>query len=174
MYTKEEVKELAKEIAAFALVIVVIVLAIHGLVKANDYINASLNKPVQNATAYQVAEELLALKIRVLEDSVLAKLALCETGGVQEPDGAITFDTNRKASVGRYQFQITTVQHYHQLIYGVELNRAQSIMLAINPAPSTELAREIIFNTEDGIENWRACDKKHNLALEISLINRLK
>lgn len=137
------------------------------------------NEPDVDQIVEQRTQEAISSKITQLEDEVLDTLAKCETGGVEEPDGAILYDRAanndvRRMSIGRYMFQRRTIQHYIKTFEGREISKAEAITIAITPELSTELARKIIFTTENGHKNWFNCSKKHDLPGKIDLINQLR
>lgn len=118
-------------------------------------------------------------KIHELENNVLETLAQCETGSLEEPDGAIVYDTAasgdiRRMSIGRYMFQRRTIIHYVKKFEGREIGKAEAIAIAIDPELSTELARKVLFGTAKGSREWYNCDKKHDLKGKIQLINELR
>ena len=122
----------------------------------------------------EIAQMMLNGKITELQDAILDDLSLnCETKGIKEPDGAIILDVNGQMSIGRYMYQIKTVQlfvkHFHQR----DISRAEAIAIAIDPVQSTELTRKILFEYENGARNWYNCTNKLNLNQQINLINKL-
>ena len=127
------------------------------------------------------AAQLFAAKIEALQNSVLEQLSLhCEAQGLKEPDGAIVFDSNEVASIGRFQFQVLTVQYYVQVFEEKEIDRAEAIRIAIDKEQATELARSIIFNdTVDndkevgGLWNWKNCTRKLNLVPQVEAIKSI-
>lgn len=115
-----------------------------------------------------------AEKVRHLQDGVLETLSVgCESKGVKEPDATIILDSNSRMSIGRFQFQITTVQHYHKKFYGNEISRAEAISIAISKDRATELARKIIFEETGGIGNWVNCAKARGLVPKVEIIKQL-
>ncbi len=119
-------------------------------------------------------EEVLQGRITELQNDVLDQLSLgCETKGIKEPDAAIILDTNNKMSIGRYMYQITTVQYYYQKIYDEEITRVEAIQIAIDKERATELTRAILFTQKGGAKNWFICSKKLNLESQINLINKI-
>ena len=70
------------------------------------------------------ADQTMESKVEDLKKQVVADLAAkCETKGVKEPDAAIILDTNDRMSIGAWQFQITTVQHYIKVFEKREIDR---------------------------------------------------
>ena len=118
--------------------------------------------------------EYLQERIKMLQDSILHDLSIeCEVKGVDEVDGIIVFDTNNKASIGRFQFQIATVQHYVKVFEDRNINKAEGISIAIDAEAATELARSIIFHETGGIWNWTNCANHLDLAPKITIIKEL-
>lgn len=115
-------------------------------------------------------------KIDELKQEVLNTLSLgCEVKGVEDPDGALVFDKNEKASVGRFQFQINTVKHYYKVLYEQDITNSEAIAIAIDPDRATQLAKDIIFTTDAGVDSdWVNCSKWHNLQREVDIIKKLE
>ena len=119
------------------------------------------------------AEEIIQEKIKNLQDDVLAQLANCESGNTKEPDGAIILDTNGQMSIGRYMYQIDTVQRFVKHFYKKDITRREAIIYAVTPEKSTELTRRILFEYENGARNWYNCSKKLNIPQQVKLIKKL-
>ena|SRR3990167_3412032 len=119
------------------------------------------------------AGRLVQEKITGLENVVLADLANCESGGTKDPNGVIIFDTNNKASIGRYQWQRESVIHYYNVLHGKKISQAEAIAIAIDPVKATELTRAVLFETEKGYTNWLICSKRNNIAERVKIINSL-
>jgi hypothetical protein len=66
-------------------------------------------------------------------------------------------------------FKVGTIQHF---VKG--LTEFQAIALASNKAESRELASYIIFETKDGIYNWKNCMTKHNLLGRVNFVKQLE
>lgn len=137
---------------------------------------------IENVTVYTKSAEAevinnLPEKITELENEVMADLASCETRGVNEPDAAIILDTNDAMSIGRYMYQIRTVQHYAHVFYDVELSRKEAIQVAIDAHPDISLddmTRKVIFEDSKGIDNWYNCNVKLGLEAKIEIIKSLR
>lgn len=113
-------------------------------------------------------------KIKELQNIILDDLSLnCETKGIKEPDAAIIYDTNGEMSIGRFMFQIKTVQLFVKHFEQRDITRLESIKIAIDPEQSKELARKILFEYENGVRNWHNCNVKLNLAKQIELVKRV-
>ena len=122
----------------------------------------------------EIATKLLAERIAELENEVLADLAHCETGGIEEPEAQITYDTNGKMSIGVFQWQRESIIDYHVRVKGMEaMTKKEATMLAMDVDESTSLTREVMFTVENGWTHWRNCSNKNNIAQRVTLINQL-
>jgi hypothetical protein len=61
--------------------------------------------------------------IEALKDSVVDRLAKCETHGRPDTGSVVVIDTNNEASIGKLQFQAKTVVHDTKLIEGRSIDR---------------------------------------------------
>ena len=127
-----------------------------------------------NTAKAELTPDKLAEKIVELKQNVLDELSLnCEAKGISEPDGIIILDTNNKMSLGRFQFQITTVQHYVKKFESRDITRREAIEIAIDPERATPLAEKIIFE-EGGLKsNWTNCTNRLQLEKDVEIINKL-
>ncbi|WP_457635811.1 hypothetical protein [Persephonella sp.] len=120
------------------------------------------------------SQKVIDEKIKKLQNEILDELSVgCETKGVKEPDATIILDTNNKMSIGRYQWQIASVQYYYKKIYGKDINRVEAIQIAIDKEKATELTRDVLFTEQEGYKNWWTCSQRLNLKDRINLINKL-
>jgi len=147
--------------------------------KTEPVIMPTIEKVDIDGLVQEATGKALQAKIETLENQVLATLATCETGSLDEPDGAIILDRaasndTRRMSIGRYMFQRRTVIEYVKKFEGREIGKAEAIAISIDPERSTELARKVLFETKNGSKNWYTCSKKHGLAGKIDLINQLR
>jgi len=110
-------------------------------------------------------------KIETLRNDVVAKLQKCESGGVKDPQGLIVFDSNKKASLGSLQFQVTTVIHYYKTLYGKTITNQEAIAIATDDTRAVPLAKDILFSK--GAGDWYNCSVKLGLNKEIELIKKL-
>ena len=137
---------------------------------------------VLSATNRAYADEIITLKpdrlqqkISDLKGEVLDTLAKCESGGRDNESGIIVWDTNNKPSLGKYQFQIATVQHYHLKRTGERLSGRDAILLALDEARARDLAQWVIFDNGKGVRNdWVNCDKWHGLDQKVEVIRSLE
>lgn len=116
----------------------------------------------------------LEVKIAELKQDVLNKLSACESYGTKEPEAAIILDSNSAMSIGKFMFQIKTIQYYVKKFEDRDITRREAIELAINGERAENLAERIIFEDSKGINNWVNCNKKLGLDKEISLIKKLQ
>lgn len=159
-YTSGFVKMSTVVIVAFALV----------LIGVSYVTGAHRAEPVMFQKAEIEFKEREAAKVLALQNEVLETLSGCETRDIKERDATIILDTNNKMSIGRYQFQITTVQWYYKKLFNKEINRVEAIQIAVDEERATELARAIIFDSTGGIHNWVNCARKHNLVEKVTII----
>ena len=126
---------------------------------------------------FAAKETSLESKISELKAEVLTKLAACESGSTVEPEAAIILDTNNKMSIGKYMWQVASVQHYVKLFYGKEVSRKDATLIALNAyseIPVDELTEKVIFEDDKNLENWHNCSKAKGLYAELDFINRLE
>lgn len=129
-----------------------------------QWVNTHLAPVVQAETVDYEAES----QTLIGQNNILDELSLgCETKGVKEPDAAIILDTNNKMSIGRFMFQITTVQYYVKKFEGRTINRHDAILIALNPIEAKELARKIVFQGHAVEGNWYNCTVAHKLLEQI-------
>lgn len=112
-------------------------------------------------------------KLSVLKDGVVSSLKGCESAGYKESDGVIILDTNGLMSIGPLQFQKKTVQHYYKTLYSKEITGKEAVEIALSDEKASALAKDIIFTTDKGIQNWINCDKKLGLSAEIKVLKKL-
>jgi hypothetical protein len=112
-------------------------------------------------------------RVDTLKSAVVTKLAICESGNTKDSDGLIIFDTNKKASIGRYQFQVATVQHYYKILYQKTITSKEAIEIAIDADLAGSLAKDIMFKSKNKADDWYNCSVKLGLNKEIDIINKL-
>jgi excinuclease UvrABC helicase subunit UvrB len=125
---------------------------------------------------FAAKETTLKEKIDELQNDLMERLAACESGDTLEPDAAIILDTNNKMSIGKYMWQVASVQHYVKLFYGREVSRKDATLIALNSHPEIsvdELTKKVIFEDDKNLENWHNCSKAKGLYTELEFINRL-
>jgi len=118
--------------------------------------------------------EMYDIKVEALKDAVMAKLSQCESAGHKESDGIIIMDTNNKLSIGQYQWQVSSVQHYYKLMTGKEISKKDAIILALNETEARKLAKFVAFETKNKIgKDWVNCNNKHNLDTQVDMIKSM-
>lgn len=117
-------------------------------------------------------DEGAVLAIESLKDSVIGRLAECETKGRPDAGRVVIVDTNNEVSIGKLQFQPNTVVNYTKLIEGRAIDRKEAIRIALDEARASNLAKKIIFE-KDGLGNWHGCSRKLKLAPEVKRIRAL-
>lgn len=126
------------------------------------------------AYAMEAGPDRLEGKIDELKGEVLDTLAKCESGGKSPDSGVLTWDTNNQHSIGIYQFQIKTVQHYAKVLWKKELTGREAIMLALDPVEARKLAHDVIFTTDRGsASDWVICSRNYGLQEKVDIIKSL-
>ena len=120
----------------------------------------------------------LTEKVNELKGVLVSDLRQCESGGLKESDGLVTFDphpTKKQVQIpsfGLYQFKKSTVQFYYKKFYNKEITGLEAINIALSEEKSSELASEIIFR-DGALNNWFNCSKKLGLQNKLNTINEL-
>jgi hypothetical protein len=114
----------------------------------------------------------LSEKINELKGQLISDLRKCESNGYKEEDGLVVFDSNRVASIGLYQFQVKTVQHYYKKLYGKEIGGKDAILVALDEAQASQLASDIIFK-EGKLSDWVNCTRKVGLEQQLNVIKTI-
>lgn len=113
-------------------------------------------------------------KVEALKDAVMSKLSQCESAGHKESDGIIIMDTNNKLSIGQYQWQISSVQHYYKMMTGNDISKKDAVILALNETEARKLAKFVAFETKNKIgKDWVNCNNKHNLDVQVDMIKSM-
>lgn len=113
----------------------------------------------------------LDVKIDQLKNEVLDTLAKCESGGREV---SIVFDSNAKPSLGNFQWQPHSFQHYHLKRTGEKITERQAVVAALDDVKARELAAYVIFETDKGVaKDWVNCAKWHGLQAKVDLIKSL-
>jgi hypothetical protein len=128
----------------------------------------------------QITTDTLTPKIEEIQNKALADLKDCESGGVSESVGLITFDphqTNKKveeASLGSFQFKKATVIHYYKTLYQKDITGKEAVLIALDDNKAEQLTKDIIFTTDNGKDNWLLCAKKINLDFKLQTLKMLE
>ena len=141
---------------------------------------ASIVSPVNVTQANDVVsaqvEAILSSKMQNQKDKILAALAKCESESVDEPEAALVWDSNQKHAIGKYQWQIKSVQRYVQKWYGQKIDRKTAILIALNAYPEIpvdELTRKVVFEDAGIAKDWVNCSNKYGLPAKVELIKEL-
>lgn len=117
-------------------------------------------------------------KVNELKGQLVSEIKQCESGGIKEEDGLVTFDPhpkNKKVQVpsfGSYQFKKSTVQYYYKKFYDKDISGKEAILIALDDQKAGELTSDIIFKDE-ALNNWFNCSKKLNSRAKLDIINNL-
>jgi len=122
----------------------------------------------------EVLVDTLSTKIEQLKSTVLDDLKSCETSNIDESAGIVKFDSNKVASIGSYQFQVKTIQHYYKSLYNREITGKEAVLIALDDAEARQLAEDIIFKDSKGIENWYNCANRKSLRSKIDIVKQLE
>lgn len=129
--------------------------------------------------------------ISQLQHDLIARLQRDESGG--EASGGDVFYANDPRSDlrgtcttiggkrniecdswGVMQFKLTTVMHYHEVLYGEKITQKQALIIALDDDQARALASDIIFKVEGGVWNWSAAYKDESFyAYQIPFIRSL-
>lgn len=143
--------------------------------RSNEETRSWLAKDISAVAAPRAeADEMdrLDIKIQDMKNEVLDALSKCESGG--KSDIAIVFDTNAKPSVGIFQWQPQSFQHYHQKRTGQKISEREAIVMALDNAKARDLASWVIFESGSGVsKDWVNCSKWHGLQAKVDLIKTL-
>lgn len=142
-----------------------------GIFKAGSYYNPAM---IYQVSEREVVVDNLTGKIDELKENLVTDIMKCESAGYTEDDGIIIFDSNKKASIGVYQFQIDTVVYYYKTLYNQDITKKEAIIIAIDENKAHELATDIIFNTDKGLSNWVNCTKKVGATQQLEIIRQLE
>lgn len=153
-----------------ALIESLVAIAILGIYTAGQMSTTSIYVKADDKSDY-----MYQTKIEGLKDAVMSKLSLCEGAGHKESDGLIIMDTNNKISVGLFQWQISSVQHYYKLMTGKDITAKEATILALDNERARELAKFVAFNTKNKIgKDWVNCNAKYNLDAQVDIIKSMQ
>lgn len=131
--------------------------------------------PTINEIVIDKSDEKFAAKIELLKDEVIAELEKCESGGRKEEDGIVILDSNNRGSYGVLQWQRNSVIHYYKMMTGKDINGRDAIILALQGDKARELAKYVIFETNNGVEkDWVNCNLYKNLQYKVDTIKKLE
>lgn len=113
------------------------------------------------------------VKVQNVKNEIIYQLKQCESGTKKESDALIVFDTNKKPSLGLWQFQVGTVQYYYKTLYGKDITSKEAVSIALDETLARELVADIMFKTNNAPQEWFNCSKKLDLKLKIDLLKKL-
>lgn len=129
--------------------------------------NIVMAEKIVDSSAKMFEEKIVSLK-----NGIADKLMACESSG---KEGLITFDSNKKASIGQFQFQVSTVKYYYKTLYGKSITDKEAVLIALDSTQARLLAIDVMFNTKNmASKDWYNCEKKLGLDYQISIINTIK
>ena len=158
------------------LVIVCMVVGIaSGVVYGSFMLGGKFNPVISYAErVVDTSPMMFAEKIATLKNKVADTLMSCESGGLKETDGIIVFDSNKRASIGQFQFQVVTVQYYYKTLYNKVITPKEAITIALDSNLARSLAIDVMFNTKNkASKDWYNCERRHGLDSQITIINQL-
>ena len=129
---------------------------------------------VYKVEANEIIVDNLTPRINKIKAEALQGIKECESAGHNEDDGIIIFDTNKKASIGSFQFQKATVIYYYKSLYGKEITPKEAVLIALDDEKATSLAKDILFNTNNGSKNWINCGNKINIQQTLATIKQIQ
>lgn len=121
----------------------------------------------------EVISDTLEIKVAQMKAEILRDIKQGESHNAPESAGIIIFDVNHKASIGSYQFQITTVQHYYKVLYHKTITQKEAILIALDDTLAGQLASDILFTQKGGYNNWYNTSKKYNISDRLELLASL-
>jgi hypothetical protein len=166
-YNRDNKGRFSKRKIAFYLFAILSILAI-AYVGANwnktKYIEVEKEKIVLDSSAEQI--------IINEKSDILDTLKNCEQCKPSRPDCVNWNDGGMgkdKASWGNYMLKISTIQGFQK-----GLNDYQAIQLAMDETSARNLSEHIIFETPNGVWNWKNCMVKNNLLDRVNFVLELK
>jgi len=145
------------------------------VVGSKSFHETAYQAQAEKITTVEVQVDNLSEKIAQIKAEAVEGIRKCESAGHPESDGIIIFDSNAKASIGSFQFQKTTVQHYMKVLYGKDITPKEAVLIALDEAKAGELASDIIFETPGGgLKDWYTCANKIGLANTIAIVKKLE
>lgn len=121
----------------------------------------------------EVITDTLTNKIEEVKAGIIADIKKGESQNKPESAGLLIFDSNKQASLGSYQFQIKTVQHYYKKLYGKTITQKEAILIALDDGQAGKLTYDIVFGEKDGYKNWYNTSKKYNIPERLILLANL-
>lgn len=154
------------------------------------YINTHpVIKTVIETKTIDTSADMFASKIDSLEKSVVEAVRACESIGLKESDGLVTFDPtdeqfnsmtkttitdNGEMSYGTLQFKKKTVQYYYKTLYKKDITGKEAILIALDDQKSGQLAQDIMFKSSNLANDWKNCANRLSLTDQIKAIKKIK
>lgn len=133
---------------------------------------ASSTATYVNAQTLQVDN--LSSKIEQLKKEAVNGIMSCESQGYTEDDGIIIFDSNNKASIGRWQWQKSSIIYYYKTLYSQDITPKEAVLIALDDEKAGKLAYDVIFKDSKGWRNWYNCGVKTKIQTQLELIKKLE
>jgi hypothetical protein len=105
---------------------------------------------------------------------VVETISGCEVPGYKAGAAPIILDTNNKMSIGPMMFQVATVIHYEQFLYGKTVTPLEATTIALDEQTAKALAQDIMFKDAKGVANWWNCMNKTGVDSKIEVIKELE
>lgn len=112
-------------------------------------------------------------KIETMKWEIVHTIRDTERAGHEEDDGIIIYDTNKKMSIGTYQYQKDTVIYYYKKLYGKDITPKEAVLIALDDKLAGQLTYDVIFKEPKGWANWYNTSKKHGLEGRIAAIKEI-
>jgi len=169
---KYRLRKFIRKVFIFSL----IALTLYGVYKLG---NVTSKNVVYETQEVIVQTDTLTPKVNELKKELVEEIKSCESQGYNEDFGLLTYDphkTNKKVespSIGLLQFKKSTVQYYYKTLYNKEITGKEAILIALDEELATQLASDIIFQTDKGLSDWYICTKKLNSRSKLNIINSI-
>lgn len=128
-----------------------------------------------------VSPAMFAQKIDSLEKSVVAQVEQCESGGIDDSFGLITYDPkiggkndDAAFSIGKLQFKKKTVIYYYKTLYNKTITGKEAVIIALDASSSEALAKDVMFQSSNLATDWANCSTRLNLSTLILAIKKIK
>lgn len=127
-----------------------------------------VNQPTQSVKT--VVLDTTSQIITTEKNAILDTLQNCESKNDQNAIAWEDYGTGKnRASFGAYMLKVGTIEDYTK-----GLTDFQAIALASDANQARQLAEQIIFNTPNGIENWKNCMIKYDLQPKVEFVEQLQ
>lgn len=107
--------------------------------------------------------------IQEMKDGVLDQLKKCENPNADNVP--FIFDSNGIGSVGTFQWQPHSFQHYWEKMTGDKITKKDAVLYALDEDKARKLTEWVIFETDAGVgKDWVVCNNRHDLDTLVSFI----